>query len=131
MKKKRHKSRSPSIPSKSDSSESDTKKAKRKKSKKKRGRSHSVSADTTDTLLFAINPPTTNRHIFVQRSHSRLPSSEESPERKQKEEKHRRASAHSEGSVTENAEHHELSEDELEKQRAQLLRELQMQQEDN
>ncbi|CAK9828298.1 Pre-mRNA-processing factor 40 homolog A [Anthophora retusa] len=106
LKKKRHKSRSPSVPSKSDSSESDSRKSKRKKSKKKRGRSHS-------------------------RSHSRLPSSEESPERKRKEEKHRRASAHSEGSVTENAEHHELSEDELEKQRAQLLRELQMQQEDN
>ncbi|KOX67770.1 Pre-mRNA-processing factor 40 like protein A [Melipona quadrifasciata] len=106
LKKKRHKSRSPSVPSKSDSSESDTRKSKKKKSKKKRGRSHS-------------------------RSHSRLPSSEESPERKRKEEKHRRASAHSEGSITEKDEHHELSEDELEKQRAQLLRELQMQQEDN
>ncbi|XP_015597568.1 pre-mRNA-processing factor 40 homolog A isoform X2 [Cephus cinctus] len=107
VKKKRHKSRSASPgPSKSDSSESDCRKSKRKKSKKKRGRSHS-------------------------RSHSRLPSSEDSPERKRKEEKHRRPSAHSEGSVTEAVEHHELSEDELEKQRAQLLRELQMQQEEN
>ncbi|XP_014470638.1 PREDICTED: pre-mRNA-processing factor 40 homolog A-like isoform X1 [Dinoponera quadriceps] len=106
LRKKRHKSRSPSIPSKSDSSESETRKSKRKKNKKKRGRSHS-------------------------RSHSRLPSSEESPERKRKDEKHRRASVHSEGSVTETNEHHELSEDELEKQRAQLLRELQMQQEEN
>ncbi|XP_011145173.1 pre-mRNA-processing factor 40 homolog A isoform X1 [Harpegnathos saltator] len=107
LRKKRHnKSRSPSVPSKSDSSGSETRKSKRKKSKKKRGRSHS-------------------------RSHSRLPSSEESPERKRKEEKHRRPSVHSEGSVTETNEHHELSEDELEKQRAQLLRELQMQQEEN
>ncbi|XP_029665947.1 pre-mRNA-processing factor 40 homolog A [Formica exsecta] len=107
LKRKRHKSRSPSIPSKSDSSESETRKSKRKKNKRKRGRSHS-------------------------RSHSRLASSEEaSPERKRKEEKHRRPSVHSEGSVTENNEHHELSEDELEKQRAQLLRELQMQQEEN
>lgn len=66
---------------------------------------------------------------YFQPSHSRLASSEEaSPERKRKEEKHRRPSIHSEGSVTENNEHHELSEDELEKQRAQLLRELQMQQ---
>lgn len=104
LKRKRHKSRSPSIPSKSDSSESETRKSKRKKNKRKRGRSHSP-------------------------SHSRLASSEEaSPERKRKEEKHRRPSIHSEGSVTENNEHHELSEDELEKQRAQLLRELQMQQ---
>jgi len=69
--------------------------------------------------------------FFSQRSHSGLPSSEESPERKRKEEKHRRSSIHSEGSITENNEHHELSEDELEKQRAQLLRELQMQQEEN
>ncbi|RLU23079.1 hypothetical protein DMN91_005357 [Ooceraea biroi] len=61
----------------------------------------------------------------------KLPSSEESPERRRKEEKHRRPSIHSEGSVTETNEHHELSEDELEKQRAQLLRELQMQQEEN
>ncbi|KAK2586266.1 hypothetical protein KPH14_001522 [Odynerus spinipes] len=106
LKKKRHKSRSASVASKTDSSESDTRKTKRKKSKKKRGRSHS-------------------------RSHSRLPSSEESPERRRKEEKHRRPSVHSEGSINENTEHHELSEDELEKQRAQLLRELQMQQEDN
>ncbi|XP_032682663.1 pre-mRNA-processing factor 40 homolog A isoform X1 [Odontomachus brunneus] len=106
LKKKRHKSHSPSIPSKSDSSESETRKSKRKKNKKKRGRSHS-------------------------RSHSRLPSSEESPERKRKEDKHRRPSIHSEGSITENNEHHELSEGELEKQRAQLLRELQMQQEEN
>lgn len=106
LRRKRHKSHSPSIPSKSDSSESETRKSKRKKNKKKRGRSHS-------------------------RSHSGLPSSEESPERKRKEEKHRRPSIHSEGSVTENNEHHELSEDELEKQRAQLLRELQMQQEEN
>ncbi|KAI4500072.1 hypothetical protein M0802_004942 [Mischocyttarus mexicanus] len=106
FKKKQHKSRSASIASKSESSESDTRKTKKKKSKKKRGRSHS-------------------------RSHSRLPSSEESPERRRKEEKHRRPSVHSEESVNENTEHHELSEDELEKQRAQLLRELQMQQEDN
>ncbi|XP_066595875.1 pre-mRNA-processing factor 40 homolog A [Prorops nasuta] len=106
LKKKRHKSRSPSVPSKSESSESESKKSKKKKPKKKRGRSHS-------------------------RSHSRLPSSEESPERRKKEEKHRRPSAHSEGSVNEHSEQHELSEDELEKQRAQLLRELQMQQEDN
>lgn len=69
--------------------------------------------------------------LHAQRSHSRLPSSEESPERRRKEEKHRRPSIHSEGSVTETNEHHELSEDELEKQRAQLLRELQMQQEEN
>lgn len=68
---------------------------------------------------------------MLQRSHSRLPSSEESPERRRKEDKHRRQSIHSEGSINENTEHHELSEDELEKQRAQLLRELQMQQEDN
>ncbi|XP_043278756.1 pre-mRNA-processing factor 40 homolog A isoform X2 [Venturia canescens] len=106
MKKKRHKSRSPSIPSKSDSSESDCRKSKRKKMKKKRGRSHS-------------------------RSHSRLPSSEESPERRKKEEKYRRLSGHSESGPIDNHEHHELSEDELEKQRDQLLRELQMQQEDN
>ncbi|XP_046424442.1 pre-mRNA-processing factor 40 homolog A [Neodiprion virginianus] len=108
VKKKTQKSRSMSPPSKSDSSESDVKKSKRKKSKKKRGRSRS-------------------------RSYSRLPSSEESPDRKRKDEKHRRTSAHSEnGSVNEGAaHHHELSEDELEKQRAQLLRELQMQQEDN
>ncbi|XP_063984815.1 pre-mRNA-processing factor 40 homolog A [Diachasmimorpha longicaudata] len=105
-KKKRHKSRSPSPLSKSESSESESKKTKRKKSKKKRGRSHS-------------------------RSHSRLPSSEDSPERKIKEDKHRRPSGHSEGSIHDNGEHHELSEDELEKQRAQLLRELQMQQEEN
>lgn len=107
-KKKRHKSRSPSVQSKSESSESEGRKTKRKKNKKKqRGRSHS-------------------------RSHSRLPSSEESPERKRKEEKHRRGSGHSENEVHDNGEqNHELSEAELEKQRAQLLRELQMQQEDN
>ncbi|XP_012278359.1 pre-mRNA-processing factor 40 homolog A [Orussus abietinus] len=105
-KKKRRKSRSPSVQSKSESSDSEGKKSKRKKPKKKRARSHS-------------------------RSHSRLPSSEDSPDRRRKEEKHRRASAHSEGSINENNEHHELSEDELEKQRAQLLRELQMQQEEN
>ncbi|XP_012268534.2 pre-mRNA-processing factor 40 homolog A [Athalia rosae] len=106
-KKKAQKSRSISPPSKSDSSESDIKKSKRKKSKKKRGRSRSC-------------------------SYSRVQSSEESPDRRRKEEKHRRTSAHSEtGSVNEGAHHHELSEDELEKQRAQLLRELQMQQEDN
>lgn len=68
---------------------------------------------------------------FFQRSHSRLPSSEESPDRRRKDEKHRRISAQSEGSVNDNVEHHELSEDELEKQKAQILRELQMQQEDN
>lgn len=107
-KKKTQKSRSISPPSKSDSSESDVKKSKRKKSKKKRGRSRSC-------------------------SYSRLPSSEESPDRRRsKDEKHRRPSAHSEsGSVNDGGHHHELSEDELEKQRAQLLRELQMQQEDN
>ncbi|XP_020294211.1 pre-mRNA-processing factor 40 homolog A isoform X1 [Pseudomyrmex gracilis] len=104
LRRKQHKS--PSVPSNGESSESETKKSKRKKSKKKRGRSHS-------------------------RSDSRLPSSEDSPERKRKEEKLRRSSIHSEGSVTENNDHHELSEDELEKQRAQLLRELQMQQEEN
>jgi len=42
LRRKRHKSHSPSIPSKSDSSESETRKSKRKKNKKKRGRSHSV-----------------------------------------------------------------------------------------
>lgn len=72
-------------------------------------------------------------HLFIyflfQHSDSRLPSSEESPDRKRKDEKHRRTSGHSE--ANENGEQHELSEDELEKQRAQLLRELQMQQEDN
>ncbi|KAF7997587.1 hypothetical protein HCN44_006158 [Aphidius gifuensis] len=110
--KKKHKSRSPSVHSKSESSESESKKLKKKKNKKKSIRSHS-------------------------HSDSRLPSSEESPDRKRKEEKHRRASGHSEASA--NGEQHaeqpgeqqELSEDELEKQRAQLLHELQMQQEDN
>ncbi|XP_001601251.2 pre-mRNA-processing factor 40 homolog A isoform X1 [Nasonia vitripennis] len=105
MKKKRHRSRSTSVVSKSDSSESDARKTKRKKNKKKRGRSQS-------------------------RSISRIPSSEESPDRRRKEDKHRRSSAQSEGSINENA-HQELSEDELEKQRAQLLRELQMQHEEN
>lgn len=66
----------------------------------------------------------------MQRSISRIPSSEESPDRRRKEDKHRRSSAQSEGSINDNA-HQELSEDELEKQRAQLLRELQMQQEEN
>lgn len=66
----------------------------------------------------------------MQRSPSNIPSSEDSPERKRKEEKLRRMSVQSEGSMNENA-HQELSEDELEKQRAQLLRELQMQQEEN
>ncbi|KAK0175703.1 hypothetical protein PV327_009432 [Microctonus hyperodae] len=102
-------SRSLSVQSKSESSGSEGKKAKlRKKNKKKRGRSHS-------------------------RSRSRLPSSEDSPERRRRsDEKHRRPSGHSEISPNENGEqHHELSEDELEKQRAQLLRELQMQQEEN
>lgn len=105
LKKKRHRSRSASVASKSDSSESETKK-KRRKNKKKRGRSHS-------------------------RSHSRLPSSEGSPDQRRKEEKHRRASTQSDGSLNDNVEQHELSEDELEKQKAQILRELQMQQEDN
>ncbi|XP_034936697.1 pre-mRNA-processing factor 40 homolog A isoform X2 [Chelonus insularis] len=104
-KKKRMKSRSLSIQSKSESSESESKKSRRRKTKKKRGRSHS-------------------------RSHSRLPSSEESPETKRKEEKHRRTSGYSESSNG-NKEQNDLSEDELEKQRAQLLRELQMQQEEN
>lgn len=105
LKKKRHRSRSASAGSKSDSSESETKK-KRRKNKKKRGRSHS-------------------------RSHSRLPSSEGSPDQRRKEDKHRRASIQSDGSLNDNVEQHELSEDELEKQKAQILRELQMQQEEN
>ncbi|XP_043472220.1 pre-mRNA-processing factor 40 homolog A isoform X2 [Leptopilina heterotoma] len=105
LKKKRHRSRSASPGSKSDSSESETKK-KRRKNKKKRGRSHS-------------------------RSHSRLPSSEGSPDQRRKEDKHRRASIQSDGSLNDNVEQHELSEDELEKQKAQILRELQMQQEEN
>lgn len=42
LRKKRHKSRSPSVPSKSDSSESETRKSKKKKNKKKRSHSHSV-----------------------------------------------------------------------------------------
>ncbi|XP_058800237.1 pre-mRNA-processing factor 40 homolog A [Phymastichus coffea] len=103
LKKKKHRSRSASGGSKSDSSESDVRKIKKKKNKKKRGRSRS-------------------------RSPSNIPSSEDSPERRRKEEKLRRLSVQSEGS--ENV-HQELSEDELEKQRAQLLRELQMQQEEN
>ena len=68
---------------------------------------------------------------FAQRSHSRLQSSDESTEVKRKEEKYRRLSVQSEGSVIENNDEHELSEQELEKQRAKLLRELQMQQEEN
>lgn len=65
-----------------------------------------------------------------QRSDSRIPSSEDSPDRRRKEDKHRRSSAQSDGSINDNV-HQELSEDELEKQRAKLLRELQMQQEEN
>lgn len=61
---------------------------------------------------------------FPQKSHS-----DESPDRRRKDDRHRRSSAQSDGSINGNTQ--ELSEDELEKQRAQLLRELQMQQEEN
>ncbi|KAH0546997.1 pre-mRNA-processing factor 40 homolog A [Cotesia glomerata] len=122
-KKKRMKSRSLSVQSKSDDSsestaESSSKRSKRpRKSKKKRARSHS-------------------------RSHSRMPSSEEDTppsERKRKEEKRARSGsavaaaieAPANGGHKEVSQHQELSEDELENKRAQLLRELQMQQEDN
>ncbi|XP_014204718.1 pre-mRNA-processing factor 40 homolog A [Copidosoma floridanum] len=105
IKKKKHRSRSASIGSKSDSSESVDARKKKKKNKKKHDRSES-------------------------RSHSRMPSSDESPDRRRKEEKHRRVSTQSDGSINENV-HTELSEDELEQKRAKLLRELQMQQEDN
>ncbi|XP_008557971.1 pre-mRNA-processing factor 40 homolog A isoform X1 [Microplitis demolitor] len=131
-KKKRMKSRSLSIQSKSDDSSAEStgettsgsRRSKRpRKTKKKRGRSHS-------------------------RSHSRMPTSsaeEESPpqnERKRKEDKRGRSGSvavpgpeyresPANGGHKEVSQHQELSEDELENKRAQLLRELQMQQEDN
>ncbi|XP_014224857.1 pre-mRNA-processing factor 40 homolog A isoform X1 [Trichogramma pretiosum] len=101
--------------SKSHSDSDESKKEAKKKNHRSRSPSIATKSDSSESELRKVKKKKSKKKRA--RSPSQM-SSDESCDRRRR------------GSISENV-HQELSEDELEKQRAKLLRELQMQQEDN